>query len=134
MFGRMIEIFGRIDICVPNSGIQLNVPIDEMTLAQWQRVIDVNLTACFSARRVRRFVRSNDRGSTGGRSAGDYLAGVRRVVDGGMTNDPASLVPADSEQLDDGHPEVNEAHGRPGRRSSRVPGLEGFHLRGQDWR
>jgi len=50
MFGRMIEIFGRIDICVPNSGIQLNVPIDEMTLARWQRVIDVNLTACFSAR------------------------------------------------------------------------------------
>lgn len=47
MFRRMIEAFGRIDICVPNSGIQLNARVDEMTLAQWQRVIDVNLTGMF---------------------------------------------------------------------------------------
>ncbi len=47
MFARMIENFGRIDICVPNSGIQLNARIDEMTLAQWRRVTDVNLTGMF---------------------------------------------------------------------------------------
>jgi glucose 1-dehydrogenase len=47
MFERMIGAFGRVDICVPNSGIQLNARIDEMTLAQWQRVIDVNLTGMF---------------------------------------------------------------------------------------
>jgi glucose 1-dehydrogenase len=47
MFECMIENFGRLDICVPNSGIQLNAPIDEMTMAQWQRVIDVNLTGMF---------------------------------------------------------------------------------------
>jgi glucose 1-dehydrogenase len=47
MFHCMIETFGRLDICVPNSGIQLNARIDEMTLAQWQRVIDVNLTGQF---------------------------------------------------------------------------------------
>jgi len=47
MFQYMIDTFGRIDICVPNSGIQLNARIDEMTLAQWQRVIDVNLTGQF---------------------------------------------------------------------------------------
>ena len=47
MFDCMIESFGRLDICVPNSGIQLNARIDEMTLAQWQRVIDVNLTGQF---------------------------------------------------------------------------------------
>src|SRR6185369_4443928 len=64
MFERIIEIFGRIDICVPNSGIQLKARIDEMTLAQWQRVIDVNLTGMFPSARVRRFVRSKDRGST----------------------------------------------------------------------
>lgn len=59
MFERMIEIFGRIDICVPNSGIQLNARIDEMTLAQWQRVIDVNLTGMFLCAReaVRAFKR-----------------------------------------------------------------------------
>lgn len=88
MFGHMIEVFGRIDICVPNSGIQLNV---KMTLARWQRVIDVNLPGMVLCARVRRFARSNDRGSTGGRSAGDYLPGVRRVVDGGMTNDPGFI-------------------------------------------
>ena len=47
MFQCMIDTFGRLDICVPNSGIQLNARIDEMTLAQWQRVIDVNLTGQF---------------------------------------------------------------------------------------
>jgi len=47
MFARAVERFGRLDICVPNSGIQLNAPVDEMTLAQWQRVIDVNLTGQF---------------------------------------------------------------------------------------
>jgi glucose 1-dehydrogenase len=47
MFERAIDAFGRLDICVPNSGIQLNARIDEMTLAQWQRVIDVNLTGQF---------------------------------------------------------------------------------------
>ena len=47
MFERLIDTFGRIDICVPNSGIQLNARIDEMTLVQWQRVIDVNLTGMF---------------------------------------------------------------------------------------
>jgi glucose 1-dehydrogenase len=47
MFAALIEAFGRLDICVPNSGIQLNAPVDQMTLAQWQRVIDVNLTGMF---------------------------------------------------------------------------------------
>jgi len=47
MFECMIDTFGRLDICVPNSGIQLNAPIDEMTFAQWQRVIDVNLSGMF---------------------------------------------------------------------------------------
>ncbi|HUI51899.1 MAG TPA: SDR family oxidoreductase [Terriglobales bacterium] len=47
MFEFMIEKFGRLDICIPNSALQLNAKIDEMTLAQWQRVIDVNLTGVF---------------------------------------------------------------------------------------
>jgi glucose 1-dehydrogenase len=47
MFEFMIDTFGRLDICVSNSGIQLNAPLDEMTLYQWQRVIDVNLTGMF---------------------------------------------------------------------------------------
>jgi glucose 1-dehydrogenase len=59
MFEYVIDTFGRIDICVPNSGIQLNARIDEMTLAQWQRVIDVNLTGMFLCAReaIRAFKR-----------------------------------------------------------------------------
>ena len=47
MYDYMLSSFGRIDILVANSGLQLNAPIDEMTLQQWQRVIDVNLTGQF---------------------------------------------------------------------------------------
>lgn len=51
MFARSLKEFGRLDICVPNSAIQLNAPVDEMTLDQWKRVIDVNLTGMFLAAR-----------------------------------------------------------------------------------
>ena len=47
MYEAMLDSFGRIDILIANSGIQLNAPIDEMTLEQWQRVIDINLTGQF---------------------------------------------------------------------------------------
>jgi glucose 1-dehydrogenase len=47
MFDCMFESFGRLDICVPNAAIQLNANVDEMTLEQWQGVIDVNLTGMF---------------------------------------------------------------------------------------
>src|SRR5882757_2917382 len=47
MFRCMIDTFGRMDICVANSAVQQNAPVDEMTLDQWNRVIDVNLTGSF---------------------------------------------------------------------------------------
>lgn len=39
-----IEHFGRLDILVNNAGIQQDSAFLEMTLEQWQRVIDTNLT------------------------------------------------------------------------------------------
>ena len=51
MFAAAVKEFGRVDICVPNSGIQLNSSFAEMTMQQWQRVIDVNLTGQFLAAR-----------------------------------------------------------------------------------
>jgi glucose 1-dehydrogenase len=47
MFRKMVEEFGRLDICIPNSALQLNAPVDQMTMAQWQRVINVNLGGVF---------------------------------------------------------------------------------------
>src|ERR1700723_4807124 len=59
MFDCMFKTFGRLDICVPNAAIQLNAKVDEMTLEQWQGVIDVNLTGMFLCAReaIRAFKR-----------------------------------------------------------------------------
>jgi glucose 1-dehydrogenase len=47
MFDRMQTALGGIDILVANAGIQQDAPIAAMTLAQWNRVIGVNLTGQF---------------------------------------------------------------------------------------
>jgi glucose 1-dehydrogenase len=59
MFARTVENLGTIDILVNNAGIQRDAPFDEMTLQQWQQVIDVNLTGQFLCAReaIREFKR-----------------------------------------------------------------------------
>ncbi len=59
MFAHACEEFDTVDILVNNAGIQQDAPIDELTLAQWQRVLDVNLTGQFLCSReaVREFKR-----------------------------------------------------------------------------
>ncbi|MGW7253744.1 SDR family oxidoreductase [Streptomyces sp. NPDC054834] len=47
MTDRMVQEFGTIDILVANAGMQRDAPFTEMTLAQWQKVLDVNLTGQF---------------------------------------------------------------------------------------
>jgi 2-deoxy-D-gluconate 3-dehydrogenase len=48
---KMIEdaakALGRIDILVNNAGINIRKPADQMALAEWKQVIDVNLTSAF---------------------------------------------------------------------------------------
>ena len=44
MFAKMISEFGTIDILINNAGLQQDNPIEAMTLAQWNLVINVNLT------------------------------------------------------------------------------------------
>ena len=59
MFERMIQEFGTIDILVNNAGLQKDSPIDRMSLADWQFVLDVNLTGQFLCAReaIREFKR-----------------------------------------------------------------------------
>lgn len=59
MFARMRREFGGIDILVNNAGLQQDAPFEEMTLAQWNQVIAVNLTGQFLCAReaVREFKR-----------------------------------------------------------------------------
>jgi glucose 1-dehydrogenase len=47
MVSRMVEEFGTIDIMVANAGLQRDAAVTEMTTAQWQKVLDVNLTGQF---------------------------------------------------------------------------------------
>jgi len=42
-----IKVFGKIDVLVNNAGISWGAMPEEMPIAQWQKVLDVNLTGCF---------------------------------------------------------------------------------------
>ncbi len=59
MFRQMIQHFGTIDILINNAGLQKDSPFKDMTLADWQLVINVNLTGQFLCAReaVREFLR-----------------------------------------------------------------------------
>ncbi|MEO1005944.1 MAG: SDR family oxidoreductase [Cyanobacteria bacterium J06638_38] len=47
MFQQIYEAYETIDILVNNAGLQKDANLVDMTLAQWQKVIDVNLTGQF---------------------------------------------------------------------------------------
>ncbi|MDQ6845391.1 MAG: SDR family oxidoreductase [Bacteroidota bacterium] len=47
MFQQMIAKFGTIDILINNAGLQKDSPFENMSLADWQLVINVNLTGQF---------------------------------------------------------------------------------------
>jgi glucose 1-dehydrogenase len=59
MFKQALEAFGTIDIVVPNAGLQRDSSLVEMTLAQWNTVIGINLTGQFLCIReaVKEFLR-----------------------------------------------------------------------------
>jgi glucose 1-dehydrogenase len=59
MFAHAIAELGTIDILVNNAGLQRDAPFHEMTLAQWDAVIGVNLTGQFLCAReaIREFRR-----------------------------------------------------------------------------
>jgi len=59
MFRIVIAQLGTVDILVNNAGLQQDAPLQEMTLAQWNKVLGVNLTGQFLCAReaVREFIR-----------------------------------------------------------------------------
>lgn len=59
MFERAIAELGTLDIVVCNAGLQRDAPLHELTLAQWETVIGVNLTGQFLCAReaAREFLR-----------------------------------------------------------------------------
>ena len=73
LFAETLSRFGAVDIVVANSGMQKDAPSAEMSLADWKRVIDVNLTGQFLTARaaIRQFAAQGDRGVS--RAAGKIL-------------------------------------------------------------
>jgi len=65
MFQLMFKEFGTIDILINNAGLQIDAPFDELTLQQWNGVINVNLTGQFLCAReaIREFKRRGVVGS-----------------------------------------------------------------------
>ncbi|GAA0238230.1 SDR family NAD(P)-dependent oxidoreductase [Haladaptatus pallidirubidus] len=48
LIDQTVSEYGSLDIWVNNAGINIRGPAEEMSLEDWQRVIDVNLTGAFS--------------------------------------------------------------------------------------
>jgi len=59
MFQACCKEWGSVDILVNNAGLQQDAPLVDMTLAQWEKVISVNLTGQFLCAReaAREFLR-----------------------------------------------------------------------------
>jgi glucose 1-dehydrogenase len=59
MFAQAVSEFGTIDILASNAGMERNAPFHEMSLAQWDAVMNVNLRGAFLCAReaVREFLR-----------------------------------------------------------------------------
>jgi glucose 1-dehydrogenase len=59
MFKQTFMAFGTVDVLVNSAGLQQDAPFEQLTLAQWNKVIGVNLTGQFLCAReaVREFKR-----------------------------------------------------------------------------
>ncbi|WP_297729121.1 SDR family oxidoreductase [Limnohabitans sp. Rim8] len=48
LFDATVEKFGRIDLVFNNAGVNApGIPLEDLTLAQWKNVVDINLTGMF---------------------------------------------------------------------------------------
>ncbi len=83
MFSKVLESFGTIDILVSNAGIQKDSSLVDMSLDQWQSVLDINLTGAFLCSReaAKEFVRRgivSDRSRSAGKII--FISSVHEVI------------------------------------------------------
>lgn len=82
LFEQAAEKFGGIDILVANAGIQKDAPIAEMSLSDWQAVVDVNLTGQFLCAReaIQRFRQQGNRGRARANGTILCMSSVHEVI------------------------------------------------------
>jgi glucose 1-dehydrogenase len=93
MLDEVVRAFGRLDILIANAGLQRDAPTEVMTTADWQRVLDVNLTGQFLTMQaaIRQFLTQDE--GPGQRAKGKIVAmsSVHDVIPwAGHANDAAS--------------------------------------------
>jgi glucose 1-dehydrogenase len=83
LFAKTLETFGALDILVANSGLQRDAATVDMTLADWNKVIEVNLTGQFLCARaaLRQFARQGSRQEVS-RAAGKiiHMSSVHQLI------------------------------------------------------
>jgi NAD(P)-dependent dehydrogenase (short-subunit alcohol dehydrogenase family) len=48
LFDATVQAFGRVDVLFNNAGVSApGIPLEDLTLAQWKNVVDINLTGMF---------------------------------------------------------------------------------------
>lgn len=52
LLARVVADFGRLDILVNNAGMSVRKPVQQLSLTEWQQVMDVNLTSAFLCSRA----------------------------------------------------------------------------------
>lgn len=97
MFRQAVEAFGTVDILVNNAGLQQDAPMTEMTLDQWNTVINVNLTGqfLFAREAIREFKRRGVVAEVS-RSAGKIIcmSSLHEVIPwAGQVNYATSIMP-----------------------------------------
>jgi glucose 1-dehydrogenase len=82
IFSETVKRFGGIDILAANSGIQKDAKVGDMTLKQWQAVIETNLTGQFLCAQaaIRQFRAQGDRGVSRARGKILHMSSVHDVI------------------------------------------------------
>lgn len=64
LFARVVKEFGTVDIMVNCAGVMKVVPVDEMDLAEWRRVFQINVEGTFfCCQRAMRIMKARGRGA-----------------------------------------------------------------------